>query len=440
MPPANRAPAVRGWSRRSFLMGALGSALFSPFIRPLSGTSSAQVGGGVAKRVIVFFTPNGTVHSYWRPQGSGNTFSFAPGSILEPLAAFQDKLIVLDGIDFFDVANHEAGMANMLTGGGGANTLTGGKSLDQYLAAQVGTGDKFPSLTLGVQSDSGWGASNQTRMSYTAPGAFKAPIDSPSELYISMFGDPNASAGELDVLTQRRGLILDRVRNEVKLLQNAVGAEERIKLQAHLSALEEVEAGLQAPVGTCDAPGNIFSVNPLVNDNYPLVMRAQIDLLVTAMACGMTRVGSLQCGHTVGPHVFSWLGLSEGHHSLSHIDDSNPTGVAHFVEAERYLAEEFAYLLARLDSLPEPEGEGTLLDNTTVLWAQELGDGRLHDCHSVPFVLAGGAGGYFNTGQYLDFGGQPHQKLLVSVCQSMGLTNPTFGNPSFGTGPLEGLI
>ena len=74
----------------------------------------------------------------------GSSFSFAPGSILEPLAPYQDKLIVLDGIDFFDVANHEAGMANMLTGGGGANTLTGGKSLDQYLAAQVGSGDKFP--------------------------------------------------------------------------------------------------------------------------------------------------------------------------------------------------------------------------------------------------------------------------------------------------------
>ena len=139
-------------------MGALGTALFSPFLRPLSRSSSAQEGGGFAKRVIVFFTPNGTVHSHWRPQGSGSSFSFAPGSILEPLAPFQDKLIVLDGIDFFDVANHEAGMANMLTGGGGANTLTGGKSLDQYLAAQVGAGDKFPSLTLGVQSDSGWGA------------------------------------------------------------------------------------------------------------------------------------------------------------------------------------------------------------------------------------------------------------------------------------------
>ena len=99
-------------------------------------------------------------------------------------------------------------------------------------------------------------------MSYTGPGSFKAPIDSPAELYVSMFGDPNASAGELDVLSQRRGLILDRVRNEVKLLQNAVGSEERIKLQAHLSALEEVESGLQAPAGACDAPGNIFSVNP----------------------------------------------------------------------------------------------------------------------------------------------------------------------------------
>ena len=125
--------------------------------------------------------------------------------------------------------------------------------------------------------------------------------------------------------------------------------------------------------------------------------------------------------HTVGPHVFSWLGLSEGHHSLSHIDDSNPTGVAHFVEAERYLAEEFAYLLSKLDSLPEPDGEGTLLDHTTVLWAQELGDGRLHDCHSVPFVLAGGGGGYFNTGQYLDLEGNPTRSSSYPCASPWGL-------------------
>jgi hypothetical protein len=80
-----------------------------------------------------------------------------------------------------------------------------------------------------------------------------------------------------------------------------------------------------------------------------------------------------------------------------------------------------------------------MLDNTIVLWAKELADGRRHDGKSVPFILAGKAGGYLKTGRYLNFNGAPHQKLLVSVCQAMGLTNPTFGDPSHGTGPLDGL-
>jgi hypothetical protein len=426
--------------RRSFLMGAGASLVAGSFLQMFEKQALAQEGAqNVAKRCIIFFTPNGTVHKHWRPQGAGTSFSFPEGSILEPLADHKEDLLILDGIDFHGVANHEAGMANMLTGGH-SGSMTGGMSLDQYLASQLGVGDKFPSLTLGVQSDSGWGASSQTRMTYTGPSSYKAPIDSPAELYNSMFGDLNADQNVVDAVLNLRKSVLDLVGNELKLLQNKVGTQERLKLEQHLSALEVVESGLQAPAGTCDVPDPVFTLNPLLNENFAAVSHAQIDLMVLALACGMTKVASLQCAHTVGPHVFSWLGLSEGHHSLSHIDDSNQEGLMNFVKAERWYAGEFAYLLSKLKELPEPDGEGTMLDNTVVLWAQELGDGRLHDCVSVPFVLAGGAGGYFNTGRYLSLGGAPHQKLLVSVCHAMGLNNPTFGNPAFGTGPLEELV
>ena len=80
-----------------------------------------------------------------------------------------------------------------------------------------------------------------------------------------------------------------------------------------------------------------------------------------------------------------------------------------------------------------------MLDNSAVVWCQELGDGRLHECKSVPFVIAGQANGFFQTGQYLDCGGAPHQQLLVSICHAMGLDNATFGNPAYGEGPLEVL-
>ena len=109
-------------------------------------------------------------------------------------------------------------------------------------------------------------------------------------------------------------------------------------------------------------------------------------------------------------------------------------------QAERWFAEQFAYLVQRLADTPEADGTGTMLDNSLVVWAKEMGDSRQHTCQGVPFVLAGGAGGRFKTGRYLKFQGESHGKLLVSLCQAMGLDTKTFGNPMVGNGPLAGLV
>ena len=398
-------------------------AIAAPFIRILNGDSAyAAEGDGVAKRFIVFFSPNGTVHSHWRPTGTENDFSFAPGSILEPLAPHKDDIIVLDGIDFYGVANHEAGMSAMLTGGGGSGTLSAGKSVDQYIAAQIGQGMKFPSLELGVQT-SAWGASNQTRMCYSAPGTYVPPDDNPMSVYERMFGEYGATDAQKDKIFNRRKSIL----------------EEKLKLDQHLQSLTQIEGSLATPTSVCTPPGAIENLPTQQHQYFADITGTQMDLMFLALACDMTRVASLQVSHTVGPHVFTWLGHTEGHHSLSHMGDTDVQGVLRYVEAERWITEQFVVLLEKLKNTPEPDGEGSMLDNTCLLWAQELGDGRLHDCVSVPFVIAGKAGGFFNTGRYLDYGSQPHQKLLVSMCHAMGLTNPVFGDPSHGGGPLMGL-
>ncbi len=391
-----------------------------------------------AKRLILFFSPNGTIHNHWRPTGSGDSFLFQPGSILEPLTSLKDDLIVLDGIDFHGVTNHEEGMAAMLTGGGGLNTVSAGKSLDQHVAQQLNAGLKFPSLDLSVQT-SAWGASTQTRMLYSEPGKHLPPDDNPLNVYERMFGTLAPGAGEVDKLLIRRQSVLDLVAWELKDLQKKLGAEDKARLEQHLEALQTVEASLQPPSGTCDPPEPMVGLPHLQNDQFPEVLKAQVDLMVVALACGMTRVASLQCSHTVGPPVFSWIGLTDGHHSLSHSGDENLSGVADYVKAERWFSEQFAYLVQKLKDTPEPDGEGTMLENSAILWCQELGDGRMHDCSSVPFVIAGQANGHFQTGQYLDCGGAPHQQLLVSMCHAMGLDNTTFGNPAYGEGPLEVL-
>jgi hypothetical protein len=413
--------------RRAF-SAALGASLIAGSFIEAARARARQPAENIAKRLIVFFTPNGTVHQYWRPTGSGETFSFVPGGILEPLASHASELAICDGVDFVGFDNHAPGMAGMLTGNGGTGTATRGMSVDQYVAASLGAGTRFDSLEFGVQT-SAWGGQVQTRMSYSGAGTFVTPEDRPLNAFQRMFGDVTGNPGDVDKLALQRRSILDVVKGDLGDLYPLLGRDEQLKLDQHLDALRKTEQGMTS-VGTCDA---------YANDNFPAVGRAQMDLLVTALACGLTRVASIQWAHTVSPTVFRWLGLAEGHHDLSHKDDSNVQGVADFVAAERWYAEQFAYLLTALSAVSEPGGGGSMLDNSVVLWAKELADGRRHDGKSVPFILAGKAGGYWKTGRYLDFGGAPHQKLLVSVCQAMGLTNPTFGDPSNGTGPLAGL-
>lgn len=419
-------------NRRTFL-ASLGAAILSG--RLLEGRALAQT-RPAAKRLVVFFSPNGSVLRHWRPSGSESNFTFEAGTILEPLLPIKDKLVVVDGLDFYNASNHEGGMGAMLTGGG-ATSATGGASVDQYVATQLAAGTRFPSLELGVHT-SAWGGGIQTRMAYQSAGQFVAPDDEPARVARRLFGNVGVP---VDALYQKRKSVIDLVRAELADLKQQLGNDERSKLEAHLDALRQSERGLMTGgnVDTCAGPA-AFTLDAQANDNFPAVGRAQTDLLVAALACDQTRVASIQYSHTVSPTVFSWLGISEGHHALSHMDDGNAAGVMQFVLAERWFAEQFRYLVERLDALPEPGGAGSLLDHSVVLWAKEMGDSRLHECRSVPFVLAGGAGGALRTGRYLRYPGQFHNRLLVSVCQLMGLNNPTFGDPAAGTGTLEGLI
>jgi len=419
--------------RRRLLRGLAATALAAPFASILG--DHARATPGPAKRLVVFFSPNGTIHGKRRPTGGELDFAFPSGSILEPLASVKDRLVLIDGLRFADTSNHEAGMAAMLTGNGTVSDASGGMSLDQYVAKSIGMSTRFSSLELGVQT-SAWGANVQTRMSYSAPGSYVPPMDDPSEVLRRVFGDTTSGA-DPDALLRGRRSMLDHLVGETTALRAAVPTREAAKLDIHLDALRSMERalGTGGSGAACSAP-TVGSFDPQDNDSFPTVGRAQMDLLVAALACDATRVASIQWSHTVSPLVCSWVGVGDGHHALSHMDDSNAAGVADFVKTERYFATQFAYLVDRLRALPE--GSGSMLDHTLVVWAKELGDARLHECTDVPFVLAGGPD-FLRTGRYLRVAGEPHSKLLVSICRMMGLANTTFGDARVSSGVLGGL-
>ena len=427
-------------NRRLFLKGACGAALLAPFATiPMRLTGQATGEESAPLRMVVFFSPNGTVHNHWRPTGQGSNFSLAESSILAPLSPIKDKLVVIDGLNFVNATNHEGGMAAMLTGGGAAG-VTGGKSLDQYVASELAAPTRFASLELGVQT-SNWGGGVQTRMSYSGAGSFVSPDDSPENVFGRLFGDSGLDAQDQARVRSRRRSVLDFLRGDIQSIRARAPQTEAVKLDQHLEAFRRLEIQFQEPEGGgCVAPSDIGVPAAQQNDSFPLVGQQQMELLVSALACDTTRVASLQWSHTISPTVFSWLGQSDGHHSLSHAGDGDVRGVSDFVATERWYAEQFLTLVNLLDERQDPLGSGSLLDNTIVVWAKEMGDPRMHVCTDVPFVLAGGANFPFTKDRYIQAGGAAHNHLLVSLCQAMGMTNTTFGDPDAGTGPLAGLV
>ena len=407
--------------------------LAAPFFG-LLGKARAQGGAPRARRLLVFSSPNGTIHRHWRPQGGERDFVFAEGSILEPLTAWRDRLLVVDGLNFLTGNNHEGGQSAMLTNGGGLGTPTRGASVDQFLGRRLGAMDRFASLEFGVLTDI-WGANIQTRMSYSEAGQLVHPEASPRRAFDRMFGDAVGGADAAARLRTLRRSVLDANRADLNDLHRRIGRPEQVKLEAHLEALRSVEQSLFSEL-SCGAPDAPEALDPAVNDNVPALLEAQSRLAVTALACGMTRVASVQLSHTVSPVVFSWVGNAEGHHSLSHAADEQVEQVAQFVLAERWVAEQFAALLALLEATPDPSGEGSLLDSTLVLWTKEMGDSRAHVCEAVPFVMAGAVP---NGGRYLRFAGESHARLLVSVCRLLGVDVETFGDPNTSVGGLAGV-
>ena len=428
-------------SRRRFVTSAGASLLAAPFLDLLSGKRArAQGAAAPAKRLLIFFSPNGTIPHLWAPQGGENDYSFREDGMLTPLTDYRDDLLVMNGIDFLTGNNHEGGMGAMLTNGGGADSISNGMSVDQFIAGHIGMESRFPSLEFGVLTDP-WGASIQTRMSYSAPGQFVHPDADPRSVYRRMFGGISQDAQVLENLRLRRRSILDLVLGDLNDIRGRVGAIEKAKMDRHLDAIRSVERTLfPADENACQTPAAPGRMNKDEFAMGPQLMRSQADLALTALACDMTKVATIQLSHTVSPVVFSWVGNSEGHHSLSHAADGDVDGIGQLRDAERWCAEQFAYLIDGLKAIPNPDGDGTMFDDTLILWAKELGDSRLHVCESVPFVFAGSAGGFMRPGRYLQYQNVSHSKLLVSMCHAFGIDVETYGDPSTGSGGLDRLV
>jgi hypothetical protein len=436
-------------TRREFVRDLGISAAAVPFVLNLPSLAFANQTQR-KKRIVFVFSPNGIVPKDFWPDEEGALKTFK--RILEPLEPFKDKTLTLQGISDKvrgDGDGHMRGIGCLLTGielypgniQGGSDTPAGwakGLSVDQeiknVLQANAATKTRFGSLELGVMVPDR--ADTWTRWCYAGPNKPITPIDDPYQLFNKLYG----RAKDNEALAS----VLDAVKDDLKTVSGKVSAADKKLLEEHAAFVRDMEKELKEQKAAATVGHAVPKVEPGLrqdnNEQMPQISKAQIELLVNSFAADFARVASYQITNSVGQAKMKWLGVDEGHHDLSHEPDSNEKAQEKLVKINRWYCEQVAYLAKRLAETKEPGGNGSLLDNTLIVWTNELGKGNSHTHDNTPFVLVGGGLDY-KTGRALKFKNTPHNRLLMALAHGFGHNVKSFGNPVYcAEGALTGLV
>lgn len=436
-------------TRRGFLRGVAGGALALPFWN-LATQPNAHAMDGPSRRLIVFYFPDGVPGtsgegqpSLWNP--SGSEFGFRLPDLLSPLTPWQDHCVFTTGLSMggTDAGSHPGGAKKLLTAVDSGN----GESFDQVLARTVGADRPHRHVYLGVQSNAN-GASGDKHISYVAPGVSTPPVDNPVDAFERLFtGASGDIGGGTGPRFDRELSLIDGAMDELDALRSVLDERDAVRMDLHLESLREVESRLQQsaeapPSESCASPSIDVSAGRDASALYdparfPELLRTQIDVLVTAMACDLTRVGVLQASMHTSELIMSRFpdtemfdaGFDMRSHQASHYGNAHDFTHREFrdyVFQRRWFVSQFAYLLEQL--AVRPEGEGSMLDHSTVLLCSEVSDGNLHTHDDMPFIIAGAGGGRIRTGRLLDFGYRRHGDLLAALGNTLGANFSSYGD------------
>jgi hypothetical protein len=432
-------------SRRTFLRGA-GVAMLLPWLEsiPVWGATAAQAGRTVfPKRLAVVFMANGINPNNWWAKGSGASMELGPS--LEPLLPFRERLNFIGGL-FNEAATnvgiHPGQTGNLLSGARLTKgpEIRGGISFDQILAARLGESSVQPSLVLGCeQPTTGYHETNFSMAygSHISWASATSPV--PMEVYPSLAFDSlfeNRGA-------QRTRSILDRVMEQASDLRRQASASDQAKLDEYLTSVREVERRIDRvresassasearqgqPASTMQRPDNGLP------EDIREHMRLMADILALAFQANKTSVATLLLCRDISGMFYPFLPVTEAHHLLSHNDTSKE-----FTLVNQYYAGQLAYLAQRLQSMPE--GDGTVLDHSCLLFMSNMWSGSRHDSTRVPVLTLGNLGGTLESGRVLDYYERPADKrrlcsLYLSLMDGMGVELPSFGD---ATERLAGL-
>ncbi len=424
-------------SRRTFLQGA-GVCLSLPLLESMA---FANTGTRAADRLRLgfYFVPHGAVQSYWTPAKLG-ALELSP--TLKPLEPFRNQLTVVSDLalplayteDASAAANHSSSSAVFLSGARmHKNTNQLGATVDQVAAQHLGRESLLPSLELGIEASSnscgeGWSCAYRDTISWLDEHT-PLPLErNPQVLFERLFGTGATDEARASNRVESRS-ILDAVSEQTARLNRDLPAADRRRLDQYLTDVREIERRMQIAgrvSGDVRPPAKPVGIP----DDFEEHLKTMFDLQVLAWQAGMTRISTLMLAVEASNAVYPKSGIRDAFHPLSHHSNiqENKDKLA---QINRYHISLFGYLLDRMQKTPD--GEGTLLDNSMLMWGSGMGDSNVHNHDPLPILLAGGGAGRLKGGRHISAGKKvPLSNLHLSVLHKAGVEVETFGD-STGT-------
>lgn len=433
-------------SRRSILKGA-GVGLSLPWLEAMAATPSAKP----PVRLAALYMPNGVNVDFWTPKGKGREWELS--KTLSPLEPLKNQVTVLSNLwnaNSKGGDGHYVKEASILTCSTIKKTpgadIGNGVSVDQMAARSVADQTPLPSLELGVTPVAigvdavvGYTRVYGSHIAWSNATTPLAREINPRSVYERLF---RAASGQSNNSAKMDTLLLDRVLGDANRLRGQVGAADRIRIDEYMSLMRSLEQRVQrASAGTqrtWKARANMDpkSMPPEKPADHAEHVRLMMDMIATAFQTDTTRVATFMFGNAVSNVSFRFLeGVSAGHHDVSH-HSKEADKLRQYQLVNQWHIAQYAYLLQRLSEMKE--GEGTVLDNSMVLFASALSDGNSHNPHKLPIVLGGRGGGRIDSGQHLVYTeDDPLANLYVSMLDAFGAPVERFAD---STGPLAGLL
>lgn len=438
---------TRPLNRRTVLKG-LGCCLGLPLLEAMTPARAAEAAKPPLRLAFIFF-PNGAIVPSWTPTGEGRDFELSP--TLAPLAKVKSQITVIGGLAQDNgrakgdgPGDHARSAASFLTGAhpvktAGAN-IHCGMSVDQAAAAKIGSATRLPSLELGTERgrdaggcDSGYACTYSNTISWKSPTTPMAKEISPRAAFDRMFGRPQDAAADRRKNAIRQS-VLDLVAGQAAELNKSLGRTDRRKLDEYFESVREIEQRIAgAERHTLREPPEFAAPEGVPSDVREHI-RLMYDLMAIAFQTDSTRVATFMLANEGSNRSYRNLGVSDGHHEMSH-HRNDKEKMESLAKIDRFFAEEFARFLEKLKATPE--GAGTLLDNSLVMYGGGLSDGNRHQHSDLPIVLAGNGGGSVKSGRYLKLPSEtPLNNLFLSLLDRVGAQLPSLGD---STGRLTAL-